>query len=144
MNEKISIKLPAKMDHLEKMISFVMDRAALLKFNAKRISQINLVMEEVLVNIISYAYPVDREGVIELRYNNNGDNILLEIEDNGNPFNILSSPEPDIGLNVEERDIGGLGILLVKKMTNSLEYERKDDKNILTITFLKDIPETKK
>ena len=63
------------------------------------------------------------------------DNVVtLQISDSGLPFDPSNAKEPDISLSAEERDIGGLGVFLVQKLMDDMVYERKDEKNILTIT----------
>ena len=59
----------------------------------------------------------------------------ISFADNGIPYNPLEATEPDTTLSAEEREIGGLGIFMVKKMTEIMEYEYKDDKNILTLVI---------
>ncbi len=100
----------------------------------KVIHDANIVMEEALVNIINYAYENKEEKhKILFRLKIENGELVLNIEDDGKPFNPLSVPEPDINVPVEEREIGGLGVYLIRQLAKSVSYARHDTKNILTI-----------
>ena len=131
------IRLPAQMGHLNDLIRFVSRSAQDAGFNAKKIKEIELVTEEAVVNIISYAYP-EETGDIEIRCNENkGAGFLIEIMDTGTPFNPLSLPEPDITADISQRNIGGLGIALMRKMVDGISYRREEGSNIVTFIFRK-------
>ena len=98
------------------------------------INKINICSEEIFVNIASYAYP-EKEGMVEVSINKAGNEIILKFEDFGISYNPLEKPDPDITLSLEERQLGGLGIFMVKEMAENVIYERKNDKNIITIIF---------
>lgn len=93
-----------------------------------------LVIEELVSNTIKYGY--DDTGTheihIDARIENN--TWVMEISDDGRPFNPLDAPEPDTSLPAEKRPIGGLGIFLVRNMTDSVKYERRGDRNIVTVS----------
>ena len=134
------IKLPAVIDNLPQFIGSVTLCAGEQGFNKERVSQIHLAMEEVLMNVINYSYQgQDRPGDAEVICRLDDDNrFVIEVVDTGAPFDVLSAQEPDITLEIDERKIGGLGIFIVKKLMQNVEYRREDNKNILTI-----IPEKK-
>jgi anti-sigma regulatory factor (Ser/Thr protein kinase) len=98
------------------------------------IAEIELVLEEVLVNIISYAYSQEGEGSIYVSADVDGGALTLEFRDNGRPFNPLERNAPDIDADFEERPIGGLGIFLVTQLATSVRYERAGAQNVLTVT----------
>ena len=126
------ITLPAKLENLEAMLKFIQDGASGLGFEAKDVNQIQLVSEEVLVNVINYGYP-DKEGDVEIVFSSTEDNRGIEIQviDKGIPFDPLSMPEPNINAPLEERKIGGLGIFLLRRMMDKVNYRREDGCNIL-------------
>lgn len=96
--------------------------------------QINLAMEEVVTNVILYAYPTDgKEYQFAIHYSKHGNELCFVIEDNGIAFDPTAKEDADITLSAEDRPIGGLGIFLVKQLMDSVEYQRKDDCNLLTI-----------
>ena len=94
---------------------------------------IMLALDELLTNIISYAYPDTREHPIDIFLASDNWSIIIEISDDGTPFNPLEVEEPDLTVSIEERQIGGLGVHLVRKLMDSVEYQRHDDRNIFTM-----------
>ncbi|OPX28954.1 MAG: hypothetical protein B1H08_04905 [Candidatus Omnitrophica bacterium 4484_171] len=129
-----SIVLAAKMESLDKAVDFIVEGASKLKFSDKDISQIRLAAEEIVVNIINYAYP-EKAGNMRISYRTEDNNTLVvEIVDSGIAFNPLSLPEPDVNVPLDKRKIGGLGVYLVKKIMDDVNYERKDGRNILVFT----------
>lgn len=103
-------------------------------FTAKLSYDITLVCEEILVNIASYAYP-DGDGQLTVSWENDEDSRKLKIdfEDSGIPFNPLDRADPDLNLPIAERQIGGLGIMIVRRMMDDVQYKNTDGKNILTV-----------
>ncbi len=123
--------LPATMKELGKMLAFVDACAAETGLDPTMSQRVALAAEEVIVNIIRYAYP-EGAGKIEIQCGKKNGEVALVFRDWGAPFNPLEAPEPDIHLPLEQRKIGGMGILLVKKMIPNLRYERKKGANRLT------------
>jgi anti-sigma regulatory factor (Ser/Thr protein kinase) len=99
---------------------------------------IELASEEALVNIFHYAYPSKKGDVEIVCYPVTDDRFTIEIIDSGIPFNLLSAGEPVITSDLHKRKVGGLGIFLIRKVVDNIEYRREKDKNILTLTVLKD------
>ena len=95
--------------------------------------EILIAVEEVFVNIASYAYKPAEEGYVKLSVSVDG-KAVIRFEDSGQPFNLLESTEPDLDVPVMEREIGGLGIHFVKNLMDKVEYWYADEKNILTIS----------
>lgn len=95
--------------------------------------QLQLAVEEALVNVIDYAYPVGKEDTIEVRMMSDGQILKIVIMDSGVPFDPTAKEKADTTLPAEERQIGGLGILLVRELMDSINYERNQGKNVLTL-----------
>jgi serine/threonine-protein kinase RsbW len=93
----------------------------------------NLVLEEIVTNVIRYGYGDGGEHEIRIRADLDGDEMHLEVEDDGRPFNPLGAKAPDIDLPLAERPIGGLGIFLVRKLMDQVVYRREGDLNVLTM-----------
>lgn len=93
----------------------------------------NLALDEILTNVISYGYNDGLEHIIYIRGCVSKETITVEVEDDGRPFNPLDAPEPDVTASIEERPIGGLGIHLVRKLTDHQEYHRREGKNLLVM-----------
>ncbi|MCK5665716.1 MAG: SpoIIE family protein phosphatase, partial [Thiotrichaceae bacterium] len=92
-----------------------------------------VVFDELLNNIISYAYPDKDEHEIEIRIEHCGDDLVITIADDGIPFNPFQKEGPNIKLSIEDREIGGLGIHLVRQLMDKVSYQRKIDKNVVTL-----------
>jgi len=131
------IRLPARLEYLQKGMDFVTFCAKDQGFNQKKILEIELATEEALVNIFNYAYK-GREGDVEIicKLDKNG-NFILEISDTGEPFNVLSVADPDISADISERQLGGLGVFLMKKLMDEVQYRYKGNKNILRLIVSK-------
>lgn len=133
MNILSQIRLPAKRENLEKFSEHVLQCAEKQGIDRKRLMQINLSLEEVLVNICDYSYR-DNEGDIEVICGlDNDTRFVIEITDSGIPFDIDSFDEPDLNVDISERKVGGLGIYLIKKMMDDIQYRFEDNKNILKL-----------
>ena len=95
-------------------------------------AQIDVAIDEILSNIIRYAYPREA-GSVTVRYDCADGMFSISFEDEGAQYNPLKKPDPDVSLPAEERKIGGLGVFLVKKTMDAVGYLRREDRNILTI-----------
>lgn len=95
--------------------------------------RVRLALDEVLVNVVRYAYEDEEDHVIHVVARWDGEQITIEVQDDGKPFNPLEAPEPDTDGSLDEREIGGLGIHLARTMMDSLSYNREIDTNILTL-----------
>jgi anti-sigma regulatory factor (Ser/Thr protein kinase) len=91
----------------------------------------NLVMEEILTNIVKYAFEDASEHEINVVLSVNDDDLAIRFEDDGREFDPLAVPPPATKKSLEEADVGGLGVYLVRKSVSSIEYRRDRSKNIL-------------
>lgn len=123
----------ARMENFGKCIDFIeeqLEKKAFVDSGTK--NKVMTACEEIIVNIMNYAYP-DNEGNLLIAFDEDVDDIRITFIDNGKPFNPLDVPEADTSSSVEERSIGGLGILLVRKLMDDVLYEYRDNQNVLTI-----------
>lgn len=96
---------------------------------------IKLALEEVVMNVISYAYDDDAAHEFEVRLCSNSEAVVIDVIDDGRPFDPLhEAAEPDVEATLEARNIGGLGVFFVKTLMDDVEYRREDDRNRLTLT----------
>ena len=95
--------------------------------------QMRLAVEEAVVNVIDYAYPVGTEGDITILMQSDGRSIRFQIIDTGVAFDPTAKEMADTTLSVEDRQIGGLGILLVRELMDTINYERENGQNVLTL-----------
>jgi anti-sigma regulatory factor (Ser/Thr protein kinase) len=91
----------------------------------------DLVLEEVVTNIIKYGFDDGAEHRIEISLGLENSELAISVTDEGKEFNPLAAPEPDLTAPIEERGIGGLGVLLVRRLMDTVEYRREGNKNIL-------------
>lgn len=128
-------KMPAKLSHLHELLAFIADMAGKTGLAPETVNRIELVAEEALVNIIRHAYP-SSSGDIEVYLSvSEGPALIVEVRDSGLAFDPRRQPEPDVGAGLDERRPGGLGVLMMRKMTDRLAWRRDRDQNILTMTF---------
>ena len=95
---------------------------------------INLVLDEVVTNVIDHGFEgIDGEPEIRLTMTLEGNDLTIRVEDNGKAFDPLQAAAPDLDLPLEERPVGGLGIHIVRSVMNTVEYDRRGGRNLLTM-----------
>ena len=126
---------PASLDQLEQVQAFVAEQLKGHPCSDKVKFQLDVAVEEIFVNIAHYAFRLDQTGEAIVRCCVGGTPLQVTIQflDSGKPFNPLAKEDADITLSAEERGIGGLGILMVKKSMDAVDYAYEDGKNVLTI-----------
>lgn len=126
---------PAALDQLEQVQAFVAEQLEGHPCSSKVKFQLDVAVEEIFVNIAHYAFRSEENGEATVRCCVGGTPLQVTIQflDNGKPFNPLAKEDADTTLSAEERQIGGLGILMVKKSMDAVDYTYEDGKNILTI-----------
>jgi sigma-B regulation protein RsbU (phosphoserine phosphatase) len=97
--------------------------------------KVSIVFDDLLNNIISYGFSDDEEHEIEIDVAYSPDKLVITITDDGIPFNPFDQVGPDISLSIEERDIGGLGVLLIKELMDEYHYQRHSNSNVVTLTL---------
>jgi len=131
--ESYSKVFPAEVNELNNVLAFI---DALLEEHEtpmKLMMPIDVSIEELFVNIASYAYGDDK-GDAEIKVSFSGDDVAITLKDSGFEFDPTAKKDPDITASAEERGIGGLGIFMVKKYMDDVSYVRENGYNILTIT----------
>ena len=122
----------AKTDKLDEVLDFIDAHLEEWDCPMKTITQINIAAEEVFVNIAHYAYN-PKDGKAKITLSRTGQDVEITFSDEGTPYNPLEHEDPDVTLSAEERDIGGLGIYIVKKSMDAVSYEYRDSHNVLKI-----------
>lgn len=128
-----SISLKNDLSQVPELNKFVASFTSRLNIEPSLESQIKLAVEEAVVNVMDYAYPIGIEGDISVEAQSNSSYVTFIISDTGKPFDPTEGGRVDTTLSVEERPIGGLGIFLVRELMDSINYERIEGKNILTL-----------
>ena len=128
------IVLNAEVASIEKVTDFVNEELESNDCSMKAQLQIDVAIDEIMSNVAYYGYP-DGNGQVRVTvdFPGNEAKVIIAFEDNGIEFNPLEKQDPDVTLSADDRLVGGLGIFIVKKTMDDVRYERKDNKNILTI-----------
>ena len=128
------ITVVATLDNLNTVLAFVDKQLEQAGCPLKLMTQVDLAVEEIFVNIARYAYHPD-VGEARVRCEAGGDpfQIIVGFADRGRPYNPLDRQDPDVTLDAQRRQIGGLGIFMAKKLMDDIQYEYRDGKNILTL-----------
>ena len=128
--------LPARVEHLERVQTFVADRIG-EDCPIKTQMQLDLAVEEIFVNIASYAYaPGEGEAALRVERSDEPRAVTLTFRDCGVPYDPLTREDPDVSSLAEDRQIGGLGVFLTKQVMDEVRYEYKDGQNVLTMKKL--------
>jgi anti-sigma regulatory factor (Ser/Thr protein kinase) len=128
--EKKVLTVPAELSNLDEVLVFIEE--AIPDISMKTQTQLAIAVEEIFVNIANYAYPSGTGDCI-ITAETGEDEAVLTFEDKGIPYNPLEKDDPNIALSAEERQIGGLGIFMAKKLTDGIEYSNDNGKNVLKI-----------
>ena len=126
-------KLVIKNDIAEicKLAIFIEELSEELALAPELTFNLNLVLEEAVSNVILYAYGEEKQKEITLLANMSDNNLIFVLTDSGQEFDPTKVPDADVTLSAEEREIGGLGIFLIRQIMNTIEYQRIDGKNVL-------------
>jgi anti-sigma regulatory factor (Ser/Thr protein kinase) len=127
-------RLPARLESLPALLDFMAGFARECGCLPAAVSRVELAAEEALVNVIHHAGAGDGEVEVSCE-TPDGATLIVRISDRGMPFDPLAAAEPQLGGNLAGRQVGGLGIALMRRMANGIEYRRDQDRNILTLTF---------
>ena len=119
---------------VEELSSFIKEMAEKLNIGKSLAFNLRLALEEAVVNVMEYAYPAGTAGDVNIRVTFNGQRLNFIITDTGISFNPTEASTANTSLSAEERPVGGLGIFLVRELMDTINYERIDGKNVLTLT----------
>ena len=131
----LEYEVEAVVSNVEKLTGFVEEYLETKDCPMKVLMKINIAIDEVFSNICNYAYS-DKKGFVNLKIdmNDNEGYFIMEFKDKGIAYNPLEKEDPDVTLAADDREIGGLGIFMVKNLMDKVEYEYKDGENCLKLT----------
>ncbi len=124
---------PATDEALQHVNQFVEEQLEAAGCLMKNQMKIMIALEELFINVAHYAYG-DGDGTVKVILDIKDDTMVLSLIDTGTPFDPLAKEDPDVTLSAEERQIGGLGIYMVKKSMDDVTYSYENGQNIITIT----------
>ena len=128
------LTIAATVENIETVTDFVNEQLEALDCPMKAQMQIDVAIDELFGNIAHYAYnPEIGQATVRVEVVEDPLSVVITFIDNGVPYDPLAKADPDITLSAEERDIGGLGIYMVKKSMDDIAYEYKNGQNILKI-----------
>lgn len=131
MEKKLVIK--NDISEINKLAFFIEELGEEFGLTPNMVFNLNLVLEEAVSNVILYAYPKETQQEIVLTANKSDKNLIFVLSDTGKAFDPTQVPDADVTLSAEERQIGGLGIFLIRQIMNEVKYQRIDGKNSLTL-----------
>ena len=118
---------------ISKLAIFIEELGEEFGLSPELVFNLNLVLEEAVSNVILYAYPKEEHQTISLIARKKDNQLIFVLTDSGKEFDPTQAPDADITLSAEDRPIGGLGIFLIRQIMNTVEYQRIEGKNILTL-----------
>ena len=118
---------------ISRLAGFIDEVAEKVSLPMDMVFSLNLVLEEAVTNVIMYAYPKEEHEFIYLSADIQDGSLVFVLTDSGKEFDPTLMPDADISLSAEDRQIGGLGIFLIRQIMNEVKYERIDNKNVLTL-----------
>jgi sigma-B regulation protein RsbU (phosphoserine phosphatase) len=133
MQYQSHITLPNDVQATTELGMFVDEVCENVGFDMSTTFKLNLAIEEAVVNVMSYAYPAGTKGDVDIDAEADDEQLKFVISDSGTPFDPTQKGEVDTTLSAEERGIGGLGIHLIRQIMDTINYERVDGKNVLTL-----------
>ena len=128
------LRIKNEVSELEKVALFVEEIGEELGLSMELQMNLNLVMEEMVTNVIFYAYPEGEEADIELLAKSDGKELTFVLSDQGKEFDPTAKDDADLDVNPADRELGGMGIFIVKNIMNKVTYQRLEGKNLLTMT----------
>ena len=128
------LRIKNQISELEKVAQFVEEIGEELGLSMELQMNLNLVMEEMVTNVIFYAYPEGEVADIELLAKSDGKELTFVLSDQGKEFDPTAKEDTDLDVNPADRELGGMGIFIVKNIMNKVTYQRMEGKNLLTMT----------
>lgn len=129
---------PARFECLDEIRETVAEIARDGGFNEKSVYSLQLAADEAASNIIEHAYQGESENLLFMTCDMRGDELVITMLDTGRSFNPAAVREPDLKADLSEREIGGLGVYLMRKLMDSVQYKITKAGNLLTMTKRKD------
>lgn len=133
MNDELRVSLAPRLSAVRGLAQMVEEFGDANKISDQQIYMINLALDELITNTVSYGLRGVTDPKIEIRLKVSPSGVVLVIEDNGRRFDPTENTDPDVTSSVEDRPVGGLGLHLIKTFADRVHYEYVDGKNRLTL-----------
>lgn len=128
------LTLRNEVSEISRLAAFVEGLGEELNLSPDVVFNLNLALEEAVTNVVLYAYPQGQSGDISLTASVHDNMIEFSLSDSGKSFDPTQMPDADVTLSADERQIGGLGIFLIRQIMDDVRYERAGGRNVLTLT----------
>jgi anti-sigma regulatory factor (Ser/Thr protein kinase) len=135
-----NLKIEAATEKLDEVINFISAELEKAGFPPDIRTSVCIAVEEIFVNIADYAYKPDN-GNVDISISTK-EKTIIRFEDTGRPYNLLDQPSPDLDKPLNQREIGGLGVYMVRNIMDNVEYSYIENKNILVLTKNHPCPDT--
>lgn len=132
MEQEHVLSIRSDLDEIPRVSAVLEDLMTARAFSAEEILDTQLAVEEAITNIILHGYPAG-QGAIAIVCRASPERMVIRIEDDAPPFDPLALPDPDLAGDVEDREIGGLGVFLIRQVMDGFAYRRENGKNILML-----------
>ena len=133
VSQEFKFELKNELSELKALKRYLSNWGGEIGLPSISILRINICLDELFTNIVSYGYDDNQEHMIKFTLKGDNEFVIINIEDDGIPFNPLEKIDPDFPDNVENAKIGGLGILIIRELMDNVSYERRSGKNELTM-----------
>ncbi|MCF8239935.1 MAG: ATP-binding protein [Melioribacteraceae bacterium] len=128
-----AFQLKNDLDELNKLAAKLEEIGEKLSLPQKVQFDVNLSLDELITNIISYSFKDEKEHLIDFVVELEDNKLIITVTDDGNEFDPFAKPDPNLDTSVEEKHIGGLGIFFIKQKMTEYSYKRNNKKNIVTL-----------
>lgn len=135
MIAEIDIRLPNRLSAMDGLLDALEAFADETEVPARARFNLNLAVDEFVSNAIKYGYPDGRAGEIDIHLARRDDRLDVTVSDDGDAFDPLNAPEPDLAASIEDRQIGGLGLHLVRTLADAFDYRREGERNVVSLTL---------
>jgi anti-sigma regulatory factor (Ser/Thr protein kinase) len=129
----ITIRISASVHEIERLNRLIRQFGELHDLPSRALYSVNLALDEVVSNIVLYGYEDSNDDPIVVKMEVRGAELMASVEDSGREFDPLSLPTPDLNAPLDQREVGGLGIHLMRSLMDEVAYRRHDGKNLLTM-----------
>ena len=132
-DERLNLRIANDLAELTRVAESIDEFCANQTIPAGNAFKLNIALEELLTNTISYGYTDEQRHEIAIDIAREGDTIVLEVSDDARPYDPLNAPPPDLDSAIEDRRVGGLGVHLVKTLMDEVRYAYRDGRNHITL-----------
>lgn len=133
MTDRLVLQVKSRLSEVARIAPSLREFADRHALPGKAVLAVNLAIEEIMVNTISYGYADPRDHCIDIEITVGDGSLVVRVEDDAGPFDPTARPAPELSKPVEDRHVGGLGIHLIRALFDAVEYQRRGSRNVLVL-----------